>query len=241
MAGRFQLVKHAYAHRGLWTPGGLSENSLEAILAAADAGLGCEIDVRPAACGTPVVFHDTQLDRTTDETGPVNARTAEALTDIPLKGRGTLTTLEQVLDEWPGNAPLLIELKIDSETDTPVFTKKVAELAEAHNGPAALMSFSDLAVREIPGSLMRGALVMPSALSGNLNLEALVTAAKELNPDYLACHVTDAENICSMASDHELPVAAWTVTSADMSAFLKTLPVAQIFEGFDPHFAQTAT
>ena len=35
MAERFSLLDFAYAHRGLWKKGGLEENSLEAILAAA--------------------------------------------------------------------------------------------------------------------------------------------------------------------------------------------------------------
>ena len=84
MAERFQLLDYAYAHRGLWTDGGLAENSLEALLAAAEAGLGCELDVRPAACGTPIVFHDPLLDRMTSESGLVSRRTASTARGLKL-------------------------------------------------------------------------------------------------------------------------------------------------------------
>ncbi|MCK7478815.1 MAG: hypothetical protein M0C28_16645 [Candidatus Moduliflexus flocculans] len=50
-------------------------------LSAFDAGLaagadGIELDVRLSRDGVPVVMHDPTLDRTTDATGPVDARTA---------------------------------------------------------------------------------------------------------------------------------------------------------------------
>jgi glycerophosphoryl diester phosphodiesterase len=87
MAERFSILDFAYAHRGLWSDGGPPENSLEAILAAAEAGLGCELDVRPAACGTPVVFHDPFLDRMTGASGIVANLPAHDLENIDLKGR----------------------------------------------------------------------------------------------------------------------------------------------------------
>jgi glycerophosphoryl diester phosphodiesterase len=43
---------------------------------------GCECDVHLAADGEPVVIHDPTLDRTTDATGPVAARTAAALARV---------------------------------------------------------------------------------------------------------------------------------------------------------------
>ena len=53
MAKAFDLSAFAYAHRGLWLEAGPVENSLAAFRAAAEAGLGVEFDVRPAADGTP--------------------------------------------------------------------------------------------------------------------------------------------------------------------------------------------
>ena len=89
MAKRFRILDFAYAHRGLWSAETFAENSLEAILAAAESGLGCELDVRPAACGTPIVFHDPLLDRMTGAVGPVAERPSDALTALTLNGGGT--------------------------------------------------------------------------------------------------------------------------------------------------------
>jgi glycerophosphoryl diester phosphodiesterase len=48
------------------------ENTLPSLIAALDAGAtSVEFDVRVAACGTPVLFHDETLERTTDGRGPV--------------------------------------------------------------------------------------------------------------------------------------------------------------------------
>ncbi|WP_084396788.1 glycerophosphodiester phosphodiesterase family protein [Henriciella aquimarina] len=242
MAERFPLLDYAYAHRGLWREDGRPENSLEAILAAADAGLGCEIDVRPAACGTPVVFHDPVLDRMTDQAGLVSHYPADYLETLYLKGRGTFARLSKVLDAWPGETPLLIEMKIDGSTDAFGFARLVSERVAAHKGPAALMSFSPRAVSSVEAGLMKGALVMPSLMtSDDLPLDALISSAAGLTPDYLACHVTDAEAAARMASDYGLPMAVWTVPSADIAKKMARLPVAQIFEGFDPAFARPGT
>ena len=237
MAERFSLLDFAYAHRGLWKKGGLEENSLEAILAAAEAGFGCEIDVRPAACGTPVVFHDEQLDRMTQASGPVSKRPASELMDLGLAGGGTLPKLTQVLEAWPGETPLLVEMKIDGSTDAVGFAQLVASRVAEHAGPAALMSFSPRAVAAIPDELMKGALVMPSLMVNEVSLDAMIRAAAALHPDYLACHVTDAEKAAGLATGYELPVAIWTVTSEEMASTIRTLPVSPIFEGYDPAFA----
>lgn len=238
MAQTFNLLDYAYAHRGLWSDDTHPENSLEAILAAAAAGLGCEFDVRPAACGTPIVFHDQQLDRMTAQSGYVSRRPADELTQIPLNGGGTIASLRTVLDTWTSPAPLLIELKIDGETDAEGFTAIVADIVNAYEGPAALMSFSRRAVSAIPPGLMKGALILPSSMTDELTAHTLVSTAAGFSPDFIGCNVIDAREASAAATDYGLPVAVWTVKGADMCAQLKALPVAQIFEGFDPDFAR---
>ena len=61
------------AHRGysMRAP----ENTLSAMEAALDTGVeSVEFDLQMAACGTPVLFHDTTLGRTTNGVGPVQRR-----------------------------------------------------------------------------------------------------------------------------------------------------------------------
>ncbi|WP_182482273.1 glycerophosphodiester phosphodiesterase family protein [Henriciella barbarensis] len=239
MAQRFNLLDYHYAHRGLWSADDPPENSLEAILAAGGGGIGCEIDVRPAACGTPVVFHDAALGRMTEAEGLVANHSAEELTRLTLKGNGTFATLNQVLDAWTANTPLLIEMKIDGETDAEGFASLVAEQVEAFEGRAALMSFSRRAVSAIPSSVMKGALILPSRMSQDITLQALVSTSATLVPDFIAAHWSDARDAQMTATDYGLPVAVWTVDSAERAQELKSLPVAQIFECFDPAFVSS--
>lgn len=238
MAERFNLLDYHYAHRGLWSADTYPENSLEAILAAGGGGIGCEIDVRPAACGTPVVFHDSTLERMTDAEGLVANHSAEELTKLTLKGNGTFATLDQLLDAWTADTPLLIEMKIDGETDAEGFTALVAERVEAFDGRAALMSFSRRAVSAIPSSIMKGALILPSRMSQDITLQALVSTSAALMPDYIAAHWSDAREAQTTATDYGLPLVVWTVDTAERAQELKSLPIAQIFEGFDPAFVR---
>ncbi len=61
------------AHRGYSAVA--PENTLAALEAALRAGAdGIEFDVQPAACGTPVLFHDVLLGRTTNGVGPLRRR-----------------------------------------------------------------------------------------------------------------------------------------------------------------------
>ncbi|MFA7597705.1 MAG: glycerophosphodiester phosphodiesterase family protein, partial [Novosphingobium sp.] len=76
-----------YAHRGLHGSG-VPENSLAAIAAAVERGLGIECDVQRSSDGYAMVFHDWDLDRLTAEHGPVADRNAAELGRIALAGNG---------------------------------------------------------------------------------------------------------------------------------------------------------
>lgn len=61
------------AHRGFSAKA--PENTLAALEAAMTSGVeSVEVDVQVAACGTPVLFHDAMLGRTTNGVGPVRRR-----------------------------------------------------------------------------------------------------------------------------------------------------------------------
>src|ERR1051326_4789101 len=117
--------RRVFAHRGgsALAP----ENTLAAFELGLRAGAdGFELDVHLSADGVPVVFHDEMLDRTTNATGPVVARTAAELArvdagwhfrdanDYPFRGQGLgVPTLREVLTRHRG-VPIIIEMKIDS-------------------------------------------------------------------------------------------------------------------------------
>jgi len=90
-------------HRG--AAGLAPENTLAALRAAARAGAAMvEFDVRLSADGRPVLFHDDDLDRTTNGTGPVAAQTRAVLAMLdagswfgPAFAGEPVPTLEQAL------------------------------------------------------------------------------------------------------------------------------------------------
>lgn len=234
LAERFNLGDFAYAHRGLWTTDGLTENSLEAFLKAAEHGLGIEFDVRPSSDGVPIVFHDPELDRMTHASGPTEARSAKELIGLTLKGGGEIIALEHFLDVWPATTPLLCEMKIDGHTDPETFCQSVAALVSKHDGPAAMMSFSTKAVAAIPNSIMRGQLIAPS--KGDTSKTLAETPSVPV--DYLACHTSDAKDASLQAARGALPLITWTVKDLPTCEDLAAVTDGQIFEGFDPALAK---
>lgn len=103
----------------------------ENTIAAFDIGMstgadGLELDVHLSADGVVVVHHDGTLDRTTDASGPVAARTAAELAAVdagyrftrngsyPFRGQGIgVPTLDEVLRRYRG-IPTIIEIKVYS-------------------------------------------------------------------------------------------------------------------------------
>ncbi|WP_339105667.1 glycerophosphodiester phosphodiesterase family protein [Haloterrigena salinisoli] len=166
------------AHRGY--AGVAPENTIAAVETAAnhDAAM-LEIDVQPAACGTPVVIHDERLEGTsardgrplTDSSGYVwetsleDLRTARVLgTDEPVP------TLAGLLEAIPETIGVNVELKNPGTTDLRVaeslpdaerderravwtpFVERVIEDCEAFDGELLFSSFCEgalAAVREV--------------------------------------------------------------------------------------------
>ena len=142
------------AHRALHdVSDGRPENSRTAIRAALDAGYGIEIDLQLSADGQAMVFHDYDLGRLTDAKGPVNARTAAELAQIPLKGGSEgIPTLKEVLELINGRVPLLIEIKDQDGamgTNVGPLEQATALAISTYTGPLAVMSFNPHSVAEM--------------------------------------------------------------------------------------------
>ncbi|TMB92309.1 MAG: glycerophosphodiester phosphodiesterase [Chloroflexi bacterium] len=116
----------AFAHRG--GADEAPENTLPAFEAALALGYTyIETDVRLTADGVLVAFHDTALDRVTDQTGCIGDLTLREVQaadagywftpdggqTVPFRGRGvTVPTLEEVLTRWPE-----VRVNIDPKAD----------------------------------------------------------------------------------------------------------------------------
>ncbi|PZO66739.1 MAG: phosphodiesterase [Paracoccus denitrificans] len=139
------FLRRPIAHRGLHS-NGVPENTMAAFQAAIDAGYGIELDIQPAADGTPLVFHDYVLDRLTASTGPVAALTTDQAGATQVLGtKETVPTLSQVLDLVAGRVPLLIEIKDQDKGCGPNvgdLQDRVAGLLNGYKGPVAVMSFN---------------------------------------------------------------------------------------------------
>jgi glycerophosphoryl diester phosphodiesterase len=102
----------AYAHRG-WHLDDLDgcENTLAAFRRAVDEGFAyLELDVHASADGVAHVHHDARLDRTTDGSGALAARTSAELAGVLVRGREPIPRLDEVLAALP-DTRITIELK----------------------------------------------------------------------------------------------------------------------------------
>ncbi len=117
-----------------------------------------ELDVQLTADGHVVVFHDEQLDRTTDGHGPLSAHSLAQLKRLdagswfsPRFAGEPIPTLEEVL-VWAQDAgiPLFIELKYHGRTDPALDTTVVAALVSHRMlDQVMLISFDHAALQRV--------------------------------------------------------------------------------------------
>ncbi|MPS67648.1 MAG: glycerophosphodiester phosphodiesterase [Novosphingobium sp.] len=225
---------HDYAHRGLHGAV-IPENSLAAFRLAVEEGYGVELDVQRAGDGTPVVFHDGELDRLTGETGPVFRRSAAQLAGITLGGTAeTIPSLRQALNQIAGRAPVLIELKSSRSTRIAALCLAVRRVLEGYTGSHAVMSFDPRVSRwyhRHSPHTVRGLVVSEGedrALPGKLRRRLALWQAR---PDFLAYDVRDLPSRFATAQRKRgLPVATWTVRRPEHHARAGLHADAVIFE-----------
>ena len=236
------------AHRGYHDRSqGRIENSFGAFKAAIAAGYAIEMDLQLSSDGQAMVFHDDDLDRLSNETGPVSHQTAESLTGIQLRGSTeTIPTLPQVLSMVAGRVPLLIEIKDQtgtlSPTDARLESAAAAALAD-YTGPVAVMSFN-------PHSIAHMSRLAPQIARG-LTTDAFdpadwhpvppetCTRLRDI-PDYDA---TQSSFISHQAIDLDRPrvadlksigaaILSWTIRSVAAEAKARAIADNITFEGY---------
>lgn len=234
------------AHRGLFDPAqGRPENTAPAFAAAIDADLGIECDVRPAAGGLPVVFHDERIDRLMDGTGDVAALTRNDLATLRYTGETFgILTLAELLQQVAGRVPLLVEIKSEWEPVDHAFLFKVCRMAACYDGPIALMSFDPAVIavaREYAPQVPRG------LISGSYNGEGWwneqidadraarlrdLIGISDIEPDFVAYEVAalDTPVIRYVRDVLQLPVFTWTVRTDKDRSLAEAFADAPIFE-----------
>ncbi len=229
------IGRHVYAHRGMHGEG-RPENSPSAFAAAIERSFGIECDVQRSSDGQPMVFHDWELDRLTGESGLVARRTAGQLGGIELTGsEDRIPTLRELLDHVVGRVPLLIEVKSRKDMRIAPLCLAVRRVLEGYRGLHAVMSFDPRVSRWFAvhaPHIVRGLVVTEENHRGLLGLVRRHLALWHARPDFLAYDIRDLPSRFAAAQRARgLPVATWTVRSADLRARAAEHADAPIAEG----------
>jgi glycerophosphoryl diester phosphodiesterase len=229
------LKRCEYAHRGLHGAGRV-ENSPAAFAAAIEAGLGIECDVQLSGDGRAMVFHDWELDRLTEEAGPVAGRPAAALAQIALRGSGErIPSLGELLALVAGKVPLLVEIKSRREVRPDALCGAVLDDLAAYRGEIAVMSFDPRVghwFRRHAPDVVRGLVVTEENERGLTGAIRRHLALWRAAPDFLAYDVRDLPSRFAAAQRARgLPLLTWTVRSPQLRKAAKRYADSPIAEG----------
>ncbi|PLX36834.1 MAG: glycerophosphodiester phosphodiesterase [Hyphomicrobiales bacterium] len=245
------LTRRPVAHRGFHDKAaGRVENTLSAVDAAIERGFSIEVDLQASSDGVPMVFHDFTLDRLTDESGPLPARTAAQLNAIRISGTDDhIPTLAELLDRVAGRVGLVIEIKSDFRTP-PVLIPAIAAQLRTYDGPAVVMSFDPRVVegfRRNAPDLPRGIVAEKTepdeewgdATAFQRFMLRHMLHAPWSRPHFVAYHVKalPAPGPWVMRKVFGKPLLTWTVRTAEDRATAARHADQMIFEGFDPEAA----
>ena len=217
------MTRKIIAHRGLSAVA--PENTLVAIGSCAENKVKWfETDVDIIADGTPVVIHDSFLDRTTNRTGSIYDLTAEDLEGIDAGAwfgseyRGQkLPTLAQLVElmnrkELNGN----IEIKpneLGAEKVYQLLDAVIAELAKLDEGREVIISsFDHLALAEFKRRAPQysvAALMGAEMLASNWRTTLELMGADTIHPDAAAL----TPELVQQMKEAGYMINAWTVNS----------------------------
>ena len=245
------LLTRPFAHRGLHGPG-VPENSMAAFRAAVARGYGIELDVQPAADGTPLVFHDDGLRRLTGREGVIAALApAEAAATRLMGTAETIPTLAAVLDMVAGRAPVLVEIKDQDGTLGPrmgALPGRVAGIVaacHARGQPVAVMSFNPHAVAGVRAAAPEVAVGLtscgfarddwPGVPEARRAALARLDKAEAVGAGFISHDHRDLANpAVGRLAARGVPVLAWTICSPDEEAAARRVARNITFEGYLP-------
>ncbi|MEU9573526.1 glycerophosphodiester phosphodiesterase family protein [Streptomyces massasporeus] len=192
-------------HRGIM--GVEPENTLRSFVAAQEAGLDAiELDLHLSKDGALVVMHDTDVDRTTDGTGPIAEKTLAELRALDA-GRGErVPVFDEVLEAV--QAPLQAEIK-DKQA-----ARALAEVMNERGlaGRVEVSSFHDEAIAEIK-PLVPG---VRTALIASRYGTDIVDRAVEARAETVCLNIRRLTlEIVERARKADLRIIGWVVNTQD--------------------------
>lgn len=233
----FDVGKHIYAHRGLWSADA-PENGLAAFHAAASADVGVELDVRLTADGHAIVFHDADMARLCGVPKRVDELHSREIAELRLPDGGRIPHLVDVLDILISQ-PVLLELKVD-QTGGDRIADVVADLAASRDQPLALMSFDVATVRKLRTLAPErpvGLLIDKPAAPDDRRIARLVAHAEHIGCDYIGPH----SETLPLVAQSDLPKVVWTIRDLDALNIATAHGAAPIFEMLTVGAVKSAT
>ncbi|MGW3355295.1 glycerophosphodiester phosphodiesterase [Streptomyces bungoensis] len=200
-------------HRGVM--GVEPENTLRSFVAAQAAGLDLiELDLHLSKDGALVVMHDTEVDRTTDGTGPIAEKTLAELRALDA-GRGErVPVFEEVLDAV--HAPLQAEIKDVAAA------RALAEVMHRRDlvSRVEVSSFHDEAVAEI-ARLVPG---VRTALVASRYGTDVVERARAVGAAIVCLNIRRLTlEVVEHARAAELKIIGWVVNTQDHLRLVRAL------------------
>lgn len=191
------------------------ENTLRSFVAAQQAGLDLiELDLHLSKDGALVVMHDTDVDRTTDGTGPIAEKTLTELRALDA-GRGErVPVFEEVLDAV--RSPLQAEIKDIAAA------RALADVMLRRNlvSRVEVSSFHDEAIAEI-GRLVPG---VRTALIGSRFGPDIVERAVEAGAGTVCLNIRRLTlEVVEAARKADLKIIGWVVNTQDHLRLVRAL------------------
>ncbi len=237
------------AHRGYHdADNGIIENTPTAIQAAIDKGFAIEVDVQQTSDGEALVFHDNDLDRLADGTGPVSGRTAAELVQMKMQtGTDKLWLLQDLFDLTNERVPLVIEIKSllrrDAQAD---FVRSVVDQVARYQGPACIKSFDVdmLAIaRQHNPDVLRGIVADAARPSPDYARHSRMDRFilrhllhfPRTKPHFISYGVNDlpSPGPSFFKAIFKTPIMTWTVRTPGQLEVAKRFADQIVFEGFD--------
>ncbi|KOG77895.1 MULTISPECIES: glycerophosphodiester phosphodiesterase [Streptomyces] len=229
-----------FGHRG----GGMvrPEHTLAGYRATGAMRYPLEISVNVDASGELWCLHDPTVDRTTNRTGLLSSFTTEEVAQQiqtnsrPLLGAGwaeqRLVPLRQVLDEFLGKVPILLEPKAN---DAVVPTQQLLDASYPH-APRSVIWKAHIGTLSLPWAKARGYRTWVYLDSGTTDA---TMDAKDANVDYWGVNTTFSDARISQVVARGKPVFAWAVYRRSQVARLTGLGVVGMMSS-DPRYVSTS-
>lgn len=215
------LLNRPIAHRGFHYGREIPENSMQAFEAAIARHHPIELDIQQLADGALVVFHDSELNRLTGQSGLISEQTTSTIQNLKLfQTDQSIPLLKDVLTVIKGRVPVLIEIKNEGEVGP--LESALLTLVSTYEGEFAIQAFNPFSLeffkRKAP-HIRRG------QLSGNFEGEDLSWHQKFLlsnlmlnsksDPDFIAYDLSALPSVATTVNRRlfQTPLLAWTVRS----------------------------